>query len=345
MEGIDNVFNGTRTRKRIAFVLKPYLSCSSRSPNALSMPRVLLLTLALSLAACSRTAPHTGVATSAADTTTQLPEDRFALNRTSAHLRILAADEMMGRDPGTPGGDAAARYIAEQFRAAGVQMVPGAEEYYQPVPLAEQRPAEVGRLMWNETTFEQGTTLLVMGGPAAEFDAEAVDAGFGTIDDVANVDVDGKIALVRFGQPNDQSLGAALRAMSDKAERLAAAGAAGIIELYQGGRPLATVIGALQSGRLSLSTGTPTIPYVWVTDAEGALLTQAEAGSLGPMQITSSGSKPSKVLEGSGDLTAMYAAYKAVILGALPMELNEQQRRRFNREEDAIIRYGDKKPS
>lgn len=253
------------------------------------MPRLALLLAVLTLAACSRPESQTPSPALFVTDSTQWPEDRFALDQTSTHLRTLASDDMMGRDPGTPGGDAAAQYIAEQFRAAGVQPMDGADEYFQYVPLAEQRPAEVGLLMWNATTFEQGATLLVMGGPATDIEAEAVDAGFATPEDLDAVDVDGKIAFVRFGQPDDQSLGGALRAMTGKASRLAEADAAGVVEVYQGGRPLATVIGTLQSGRLALSTGSPTLPYVWVTDAEGGLLAQAEAGDLGTMRLQSSG--------------------------------------------------------
>jgi len=253
------------------------------------MCRLALFTVALLLAACSRPESPAPLPALFLTDSTQWPEDRFALDQTSAHLRTLAADEMMGRDPGTPGGDAAAQYIAGQFRAAGMQPIAGSDAYFQYVPLAEQRPADVGLLTWQATTFEQGTTLLVMGGPAAEVDAEAVDAGFATAEDLEAVDVDGKIAVVRFGQPDDQSLGGAVRAMTEKASRLADAGAVGVVELYQGGRPLATVIDALQSGRLALSTGAPALPYVWVTAAKGALLAQAEAGTLGTMRLQSSG--------------------------------------------------------
>ena len=54
----------------------------------------------------------------------------------AADLRFLAADELLGRRAGTPQAEIAARYIAEQFRAAGVEPVPGAEDgYFQTVPL------------------------------------------------------------------------------------------------------------------------------------------------------------------------------------------------------------------
>jgi Zn-dependent M28 family amino/carboxypeptidase len=58
------------------------------------------------------------------------PEDRLEGAVLEAHLRFLASDELGGREAGTPGADVAARYIAEQFRLAGLQPVPGADEGY-----------------------------------------------------------------------------------------------------------------------------------------------------------------------------------------------------------------------
>jgi len=50
-----------------------------------------------------------------------------------AHVRFLAADELRGRKAGSPEGDIAARYIAERLRAAGVETLPGAPDYFQDV--------------------------------------------------------------------------------------------------------------------------------------------------------------------------------------------------------------------
>ncbi len=49
------------------------------------------------------------------------PEDELTVSEVESHLRFLASDELMGRKPGTYGADIAARYIAEQFRAARLQ--------------------------------------------------------------------------------------------------------------------------------------------------------------------------------------------------------------------------------
>jgi len=59
------------------------------------------------------------------------PEDVLTLSEVESHLRFIASDELMGRKPGTYGADIAARYIAEQFRAAGLQTVQGASDYFQ----------------------------------------------------------------------------------------------------------------------------------------------------------------------------------------------------------------------
>lgn len=53
----------------------------------------------------------------------------------AAELRFLASDELRGRKAGTPWNDVAARYIAEQFRAAGLEPAPGTDDFYQSVPL------------------------------------------------------------------------------------------------------------------------------------------------------------------------------------------------------------------
>ena len=50
------------------------------------------------------------------------------------HIRFLSSDDMKGRANGTPELERAAEYIAEQFRAAGLQPG-GRESYFQPFEL------------------------------------------------------------------------------------------------------------------------------------------------------------------------------------------------------------------
>jgi Zn-dependent M28 family amino/carboxypeptidase len=58
-----------------------------------------------------------------------------------AHLRYLADDLLEGRGPGTRGGDLAAKYIAAQFEAMGLEPAGPAASYFQPVALVGMKPA------------------------------------------------------------------------------------------------------------------------------------------------------------------------------------------------------------
>ena len=48
-------------------------------------------------------------------------DDAVLENRLRAHIEFLADDLMLGRQPGTPQYDIAARYVASQMRQAGLQ--------------------------------------------------------------------------------------------------------------------------------------------------------------------------------------------------------------------------------
>ena len=59
------------------------------------------------------------------------------------HVQVLANDSLKGRDTGSPGHEAAARYVAEQFRLAGLTPA-GTEGWYQPVRFIEVGMATEG---------------------------------------------------------------------------------------------------------------------------------------------------------------------------------------------------------
>ena len=61
-----------------------------------------------------------------------------ATKRWWAHVKILAADNMEGRDTGSEGYRRAARYVVEQFERAGLKPA-GENGYYQTVPLRAMR--------------------------------------------------------------------------------------------------------------------------------------------------------------------------------------------------------------
>lgn len=62
--------------------------------------------------------------------------------RLKAHMTVLAADDMEGRETGTPGFDRAAAYVAEQLRLSG--LTPGAAQWRQELFIRRTRVDEAG---------------------------------------------------------------------------------------------------------------------------------------------------------------------------------------------------------
>jgi hypothetical protein len=145
------------------------------------------------------------------------------------HIKFLAADDLKGRAAGSPELERAADYIAQQFRAAGLQPADGSN-WYQPFEL--QAGLEIGP--GNGLSFKSGerTTRLTLGQDYYPLGAPAGDsltapstslsnlplvfAGYGlslpqlNYDDYANVDVRGKAVLILSHEPQE----------SDRASRL-----------------------------------------------------------------------------------------------------------------------------
>jgi Zn-dependent M28 family amino/carboxypeptidase len=98
------------------------------------------------------------------------------------HLQALAADEMEGRAPSTPGGQRAAEYIANQLKTLGVE--PGGEggTYFQQVPIVE-------------STVGRNFTLSVPGRTYRYFDEIVAFSGV----EQARVHVQGDIVFVGHG--------------------------------------------------------------------------------------------------------------------------------------------------
>jgi Zn-dependent M28 family amino/carboxypeptidase len=128
-----------------------------------------------------------------------------------AHLRFLSHPLLEGRAPGRRGGQLAAEYIASQFRRIGLEPVDGS--HFQTVPMIgfDPRPDLV-------FTFPDGGIIAPSwpdrivaeaGVPEAdvEIDHDLVFVGFGIRapeyewDDYAEVDVRGKVVLIRVNDP------------------------------------------------------------------------------------------------------------------------------------------------
>lgn len=136
--------------------------------------------------------------------------------RLRQHVKTLSSDAFEGRAPGQPGGEKAAKYIADAFKAAGLEPAGDNGTFLQKVPLVGVKtdaaatkfalvPA-TGAPM--ELTF--GADYVVnnqLHTAAADIDAPIVFVGHGIVapefdwNDYKGVDVRGKVVLIVVNEP------------------------------------------------------------------------------------------------------------------------------------------------
>jgi aminopeptidase YwaD len=182
--------------------------------------RALPLSLALAL----------GVPAAATD----IPTAR--IERLSQDVRILAGERWQGRRSGTPGADAAAAWIADEFRELG--LAPGAAGgYLQRFSYIEgARLGRGNRLTVANERYRPGRDFRPLAFSSSEAaEGEVVFAGYGIsapnlgYDDYAGVEVRGRVVLVlryapRSGPAPALSRYASLRRKAAEARRRGAAG-------------------------------------------------------------------------------------------------------------------------
>jgi Zn-dependent M28 family amino/carboxypeptidase len=126
------------------------------------------------------------------------------------HVQTLAADDMEGRAPSTPGGQKAADYIAAQLTNMGVE--PGGENgtYFQQVPIVESTVSRNFTLSVAGRTYKYYDDIVAFSGteqPRVHVQGDVVFVGHGIVapeqkwNDYAGVDVKGKWVLVMVNDP------------------------------------------------------------------------------------------------------------------------------------------------
>ena len=198
-----------------------------------------------------------------------------------ASVKELADDKYQGRYPGTPGGDAAAQYIADQLRAYGVKPAGDGGSYFQKVPFyAVHSVAEKTQFSFVPRSgtpvdlkyADDYVTNNQTGAADAAIDAPVVFVGHGIEapeyqwNDFKGVEVKGKVLLVVVNEPpsDDPNFfkGKALTyygRWTYKFEEAARKGAAGVLIIHR--TDLAsypwTVVRSSWSGEHSYLKGDP----------------------------------------------------------------------------------------
>lgn len=182
------------------------------------------------------------------------------------HVQVLSHDSLKGRDTGSPGHESAARYIAEQLRAAGLQPA-GTDGWFQRVGFVEVG-LDAGRVQlalgqdgaW--TPLALGRDLRLTARPSTgDVEAPLVFAGYGLslpeagVDDLAGLDVRGKIVVHVNGVPTGLSAPLQAHGTRSRWQAMQRAGAVGIIAIGAGGAWNEAAPGAA-GGTVSLADST-----------------------------------------------------------------------------------------
>lgn len=161
------------------------------------------------------------------------------------HIKVLASDDMQGRETGSEGLRKAAAYIVAQLQKDGLQPA-GRNGYYQPVKLISRQIDESASslnlvrngvsesLVLGEDAFFSTRVQL-----ASRVDAPLVFVGYGlrvpekNYDDYAGLDLKGKIAVTISGSPANMpsALASHYQSAAERSKTVRELGIAGIISI------------------------------------------------------------------------------------------------------------------
>jgi Zn-dependent M28 family amino/carboxypeptidase len=161
------------------------------------------------------------------------------------YIKVLAADNMEGRETGSEGLSKAESYVVAQLKQAGLQPA-GADGFYQPVKFESRTIIEKDSSL--ALIHDGKTDLLTLGEDAylgtrvdlaPEVQAPLAFAGYGltipeqNYDDLAGLDLHGKVAVIVTGSPSaiPGALSAHYQSSAQRWAALRQAGAIGIVSI------------------------------------------------------------------------------------------------------------------
>jgi Zn-dependent M28 family amino/carboxypeptidase len=161
------------------------------------------------------------------------------------YVKVLADDDMEGRETGSEGLRRAAAYIVEQLKNDGLEPA-GSNGYYQPVKLISRQIDESGSSLalvrngaTEPLTLGEDAMFSTRVDLAPEVDAPLVFVGYGLnvpekkYNDFTGLDLKGKVAVIISGSPSDMpaALASHYQSAAERSQALRAAGAVGQISI------------------------------------------------------------------------------------------------------------------
>jgi hypothetical protein len=200
-----------------------------------------------------------------------------------AHLTFLAADEMRGRDTGSPELKIAGNYVATYFRQQGLKTLPGAEGYFQPVKLKKSSPATGATAHIGGEDFKYKENLVVVGGDNISWTGEFIYVGFGASEDLDKTDIKGKMVLALAGSKDADNVNRIFSASMGKYAEVKSRGGLGLVEILTFSQaPFPALVnyftGAPQWGLYQEEAAG--VPHVWVKPADIGNISFQEGNSV-----------------------------------------------------------------
>ncbi|HVO59684.1 MAG TPA: M28 family metallopeptidase [Terriglobales bacterium] len=160
------------------------------------------------------------------------------------YVKVLANDDMQGRETGSPGLKKAEAFVVEQLKKNGLQPA-GVNGFYQPVTFIQRQIVEKdcsAALVHNgkAEALQLGEDALVSSRiDSAQVDAPLVFVGYGlsipekNYDDLTGLDLNGKVAVFFSGSPSEipGALASHYQTNKERWKTLHKAGAVGVIGL------------------------------------------------------------------------------------------------------------------
>jgi len=190
------------------------------------------------------------------------------------HIYYIASDEMRGRNTGSPEILKAADYLAKQLESYGAKQVPGADGWFQPVPLRMKTLATSASFSYGGRDFALNDDFLIVDGESGDFEGEVVYLEYGTEADYEGKEVAGKIVFAKAGDGETADRRGILTLSQNKRTLAKEAGAVALIEFYSSpSTPWASLTRSFNRVGMSLDESGNTgaiMPHIWLKDLDNA---------------------------------------------------------------------------
>ena len=205
--------------------------------------RKILLSLAVSAMVVLSSFSQQPIPTGASTVSAEAAKLRFDGASWWNYVKVLASDDMEGRETGSASLRRAEAYIVEQLQADGLEPA-GASGFYQPIKFESRQVVESGSSLAlvngrqvEPLSFSDDAFFSTRVDLAPSVEAPLVFAGYGlsvpekNYDDLAGLDLKGKVAVIISGAPADipGALASHYQSAAERWKALRKAGAVGTV--------------------------------------------------------------------------------------------------------------------